>query len=137
MTLAVHVRVGQVHDEQLVVFPDAGTQEQRPHAVAFHLQATDEARPFVVQALISGAGPPNVAVSVENRECVRVLQDPDPLVVGARRRAEDVLGANPKLARRRVLATAPSHAAAVARLEVRLSSTGGPSRPVNAPYRRS
>lgn len=69
-----HVRIGEIGPEQLVVFLDACAEKQRPQAVQPQPQPRDVARALVIEALLSRAVHPDVAVQIEHGEGVAVLQ---------------------------------------------------------------
>ena len=83
------VGVGDVGAEQLVVVLDAGAQEERTPIVQAQPEAREIARSFVIQALLARAERPDVAVEIEQREGIVVLEHRAALA-GARRGRQDV-----------------------------------------------
>jgi hypothetical protein len=73
--VAAHVDIGQVGDEHEVVIADRRAQKQRPASREQNLERREEPRSVIVEPVLAGFGGDDVAVLVEHRERVALLQD--------------------------------------------------------------
>ena len=96
LTVAPQVRVGEGHGELVVLVPDIRAEEERPAPFQLQEQAGEIARPLVVQTFLAQSARLDIAVVVEDREGVAVLEHAGPLISQAGG-GQDVIRAPPGL----------------------------------------
>jgi hypothetical protein len=64
----VNVWVGQIHDEERIVFRDHGIEKKGSGIAQFEQEAGKESRSFMVETFLTHAGRLNIAVRIEDRK---------------------------------------------------------------------
>ena len=93
LPIAQQVRIGERHRQLVVLIPNGRTEEERPAPFEIQDQAGEIARALVIQPFLPQSTRLDIAVVVEDRKGVAVLEHAGALV-GQARGSQDVIQAS-------------------------------------------